>query len=179
MSERLNQSHEKGVEVSKEAAERSEALKSKESFIETAEKSEQRESKARQEALELAEIAEAKTMEEKVDIVEHDHPDKQRNDSYNKTMAQVKTELSPTARLFSDFIHNPVVEKTSDIVGKTIARPDSIISGSLLAFIAVVALYAIAQYTGFALSGFETIGAFILGWIVGLIFDGLRRLFKR
>lgn len=179
MSERLHSTHENSAELSKEAAERTEKLRNKETAVEHAAKKEANEKQARLEALELAEIAEAKTIEEKVDIVEHDHPDKQRKDSFDKTMVQVRSELSPTARMFSSFIHNPTVEKTSDFVSKTIARPDSIVSGSLFAFLLVVGLYAIAQFNGFALSGFETIGAFIVGWIIGLIYDGLKRLFKK
>ena len=86
-------------------------------------------------------------------------------------MKQLQSELKPSQRAFSKFIHNPVVEKTSDAVGSTVARPNAILAGAVTAFILVLAVYLIAKFYGYTLSGFETIGAFIVGWILGLLYD--------
>jgi hypothetical protein len=40
----------------------------------------------------------------------------------------------------------------------------------------VLALYVFAKTLGFTLSGFETIGAFVIGWIIGILFDFLRAM---
>jgi hypothetical protein len=96
--------------------------------------------------------------------------------AYEQTMETIQQEMSAPARTFSKIIHNKAVEKTSDVVGSTIARPDAILSGSLFAFILVLALYVEAKYVGHSLSGFETIGAFIVGWILGIAFDFLRKM---
>jgi hypothetical protein len=89
----------------------------------------------------------------------------------------VQNEMSAPARAFSKVIHNPAVERISDAVGSTVARPDAILSGSACACIVVLGLYLFAKYYGFSLTGFETIGAFIAGWSLGIVFDFLRRLF--
>ncbi|MEI6228602.1 MAG: hypothetical protein WCP11_01075 [Candidatus Saccharibacteria bacterium] len=98
----------------------------------------------------------------------------QLNNSYKKTLGNAQNSLSPISRLFSKAIHSQVIEKTSEIAGKTIARPNSILFGSFTAFILTLVLYLIAKNMGYPLSGFETIAAFIIGWILGIIFDYLR-----
>jgi hypothetical protein len=102
---------------------------------------------------------------------------KQRNESYKRTMKQVQSELPVASRAFSKIIHNKVIEKTSDIVGSTIARPNAMLAGAVVAFILTLATYTTAKTIGYALSGFETIAAFIVGWIIGILFDYLRVLF--
>lgn len=99
---------------------------------------------------------------------------KQRATSYKKTMTRVQSEMSLPSRTFSKFIHNKPVEKTSEFVGATIARPNAILAGSVTAFIFTLVIFLVARYYGYPLSGFETIAGFILGWIVGILFDYLR-----
>lgn len=94
--------------------------------------------------------------------------------SYKKTMKQVQSELSPIDRAFSKFIHNKAVERVSDAVGATVARPNAILVGSIAAFVFTLAIFLVARYYGYPLSGTETIAAFGLGWLVGLLFDYLR-----
>lgn len=101
---------------------------------------------------------------------------KQRNDSYKKTMTQVQKELPPNELLFSKFTHNKLIEKTSDILGNSIARPDTVLSGAMFAFILTLVTYITAKTIGYVLSGFETIAAFAIGWILGIIYDYLRVL---
>lgn len=98
--------------------------------------------------------------------------------SFNKTIGRVQAGLPLPQRIFSKVIHNPVIEKTSDIVGSTVARPDAVLSGSLTAFVLTAALYFTARYFGFALSGSETIATFIIGWLLGLLFDLLKGMFR-
>jgi hypothetical protein len=94
--------------------------------------------------------------------------------AFNSEMAKVRAELPPVQRGFSKVIHNPAVEKTSEVVGSTIARPNAVLAGAVVAFFAVLAVYLIAKHYGYPLSGFETIGAFIVGWILGILYDFFR-----
>lgn len=96
---------------------------------------------------------------------------REREASYKHHMKQLQAELTPAQRTFSKFIHNPVVEKASDAIGNTIARPNAILSGAVVAFFLVLLVYVVAKYYGYRLSGFETIGAFIVGWTFGLLYD--------
>jgi len=99
---------------------------------------------------------------------------REREASYKHHMKQLQAELTPGQRAFSKFIHAPIVEKTSDAIGNTVARPNAILSGAVVAFILVLGVYLIAKYYGYQLSGFETIGAFIAGWLLGIIYDFLK-----
>lgn len=100
----------------------------------------------------------------------------QKEVAYKQTMKEIRSEMRPVSRAFSKVIHNPVIEKTSETIGKTVARPNAILSGSLSALILVSVVYMIAKYHGYMLSGFETIGAFIVGWTIGVLFDYFRAM---
>lgn len=99
---------------------------------------------------------------------------KEREASFKKEMQHVQAEMSAPQRVFSKFIHNKAVEKVSDVVGSTVARPNAIFMGAFTAFVLVLAVYLISKNLGYTLSGFETIGAFIVGWILGVLYDYLR-----
>lgn len=99
---------------------------------------------------------------------------KQKNDSFNLTMKRVQSEMTTTQRIFSKIIHNKTIEKTSEVISNTIARPNSILAGSISAFLITLLTYYIAKTIGYRLSGSETMAAFTAGWILGLIFDYLK-----
>lgn len=101
---------------------------------------------------------------------------KERDHSFDNTMEEVRSQMSGPSRTFSKVIHNKTVEKVSDTVGGTVARPNAILSGSIFAFVFTLIVYLIARYNGYPLSGTETIASFILGWVLGLIFDYFRVL---
>lgn len=98
----------------------------------------------------------------------------ERETSFNATMSEIQQQMSPSSRVFSKVIHNKAVEKVSDATGNTIARPNAILSGAIFAFILTLTVYLVAKNFGYPLSGFETIGAFILGWAIGIIYDFLK-----
>lgn len=101
---------------------------------------------------------------------------RERAASYDKTMQEVRSQMSAPSRAFSAFIHNPVVEKVSDAVGGTIARPNAILAGAGFAFLFTLAIYLVARFNGYPLSGTETIASFAAGWVLGLVFDYFRLL---
>ncbi len=148
--------------------------KAAEKSVESGEKTEAR---ARTEALEKAISVEAGSAEKKGKVASktptrHGVVSKKvRKESYEKHLATLQAELPPAQRAFSKVIHNPIVEKTSEVVGSSIARPNAILAGAVVAFFAVLAVYLTAKHFGYALSGFETIGAFIIGWVLGILYD--------
>ncbi len=140
--------------------------------------------KARVEALENAKSSEIKKVDEKEKIEKRSSSNrrgpinkKKREKSFKQTINLVQNELPPRSRTFSKIIHNKTIEKTSDIVGSTIARPNAILAGAFTAFILTLLTYIVAKTSGYALSGFEAIAAFIIGWIIGLLYDYFRILF--
>lgn len=94
--------------------------------------------------------------------------------SYKRTMKQVQSEMNAPSRIFSKLVHSKFIEKTSDIVGSTIARPNAILSGAISGFVFTLAIYLFAKHYGYPLSGLESIAGFVVGWAVGLLYDYLR-----
>lgn len=133
---------------------------------------------ARHEALERA--------QERQEITKHEHTPppaerrrgpiskKDRDASFNAAMNDIRSEMSAPSRVFSKVIHNKVVEKTSEVVGGTIARPNAILSGAIFAFLLTLGVYIVAKNLGYPLSGFETIAAFAAGWIIGIAYDFIK-----
>ncbi|MEI6054212.1 MAG: hypothetical protein WCQ49_02465 [Candidatus Saccharibacteria bacterium] len=102
---------------------------------------------------------------------------KQLNESYKKTLKQIQTELTPASRGFSKIIHNNVVEKTSELIGSTVARPNAILLGAFTAFVLTLVVYLTAKNIGYRLSGSETIISFFVGWLIGILIDYIRIIF--
>jgi hypothetical protein len=99
---------------------------------------------------------------------------KQKEASFKRQMKDIQAVQPPISRAFSKVIHNKVVEKTSDVVGSTVARPNAILAGAVTAFLLTLVIYVTAKIIGYQLSGFETIAAFIIGWVIGIVYDYLR-----
>lgn len=98
----------------------------------------------------------------------------QKKTAYQKTLQQAQSHMSLPARTFSKLIHTPIVEKTSETIGSTIARPNAILMGGLSSLLLVSSVYLIAKHYGYNLSGGETMVAFGLGWVLGLVIDYAR-----
>lgn len=91
--------------------------------------------------------------------------------SYNAKMHEIQSHMTPAGRAFSKIIHNKAVDAVSEAVGSTIARPNAILSGAIAAFLFSLATLMIAKHYGYRLSGFEAIGAFVAGWLIGILYD--------
>lgn len=169
------------VGPSEAAAERQEQLANdSEISVEKPQNAEKSAEKARFDALETAVSVESGSAEKKRqndNVVVKKRgaiSKKEKEASFKRQMRDVQAVQGPINRTFSKIIHNKVVEKTSEAVGSTVARPDAILSGAVFAFILSLIVYVIAKNIGYQLSGFETIGSFVVGWLVGLIYDYLK-----
>lgn len=180
--EQLHAKQESNVEYKNTAKEQLEKLGNKlESSAESPRDVEARTEKARIEAIETAVSVEAggieKTKNTPTSTRRGSINKKVLNKSYHQTMNRVQSDLPVASRVFSKIIHNEVIEKTNAVLGSTIARPNAILAGSFFAFILTLSMYTVAKTIGYNLSGSETIAAFIIGWLVGIIYDYLRVLF--
>jgi predicted CopG family antitoxin len=180
--EQLKSEQENTSEVIKPLIDKKEKLaETPESTVELSPRDiEARAEKARLEALETAVSVESKSVEKETSKSPASRRGpinkKQREKSFKQTMGQVQKELPTSNRVFSKMIHNNFVEKTSDIVGNTVARPNALFAGAFVAFILTILTYTVAKTMGYQLSGFETIAAFIIGWVIGIAYDYLRVL---
>lgn len=98
--------------------------------------------------------------------------------NYAHTMATVRHQLTPVSRSFSKFIHTPVVEKTSEILETTIARPSVVSGATWTALIVGSVFYFTARHYGYMLSGSELLFSFIVGAVVGVLIEGLYFMFR-
>lgn len=133
---------------------------------------------ARHEALELAQERQLETEPDNTAEKAVDRPlkptKKELDASFDRSMEHIQKDMTPASRAFSKVIHHPVVDKVSDTVGNTIARPNLIIAGGLGTLILCSAVYLIAKQYGYVLSGFEAIGTFLLGWGIGAVIEYAR-----
>jgi hypothetical protein len=98
--------------------------------------------------------------------------------NYEHTLASLQRSLSPVSRNFSKFIHTPAVEKTSEVLEKTVARPSVTAGATGTAFIIGAIFYLTARHFGYALSGSEMLFSFVIGAIIGLILEAVWRGLK-
>lgn len=168
----------KSVETAGERLE--ELSNSPETAVERPRNNEEAAERARLEALESAVSVEAGSSERKKDspgtnvrrrgVISK----KEKEASFKRQMKDIQAVQPPINRAFSKLIHNKAVEKASDVVGSTVARPNAILAGSVAVFSLTLTIYVIAKNIGYQLSGSETIASFIVGWTIGLVYDYLR-----
>jgi hypothetical protein len=99
--------------------------------------------------------------------------------NYADTLASVQRKLRPLSRGFSKLIHLPAVERTSDAVGSTLARPSVAAGSTWTALIIGIIFYFTARRYGYSLSGSELLISFVLGALLGLVLEGAWNALKR
>lgn len=103
---------------------------------------------------------------------------REKQHSFDTTMHHVRKGLRPAERSFSRLVHQPTVEKVSDIAGKTITRPSGVIGATAFGLIGLLALFGIAKYVGFQLSGSEMPLLLLTGFAVGLLTEWLYKAIR-
>ncbi|HEY2003598.1 MAG TPA: hypothetical protein VGH44_00595 [Candidatus Saccharimonadia bacterium] len=99
--------------------------------------------------------------------------------NYAQTVSAMQRRLTPVSRSFSKFIHAPAVEKTSEILERTVARPSVAAGATWTALIVGAVFYFTARHYGYMLSGSELLFSFVAGAVIGLAVEGLWRSLHR
>lgn len=174
MSEKLHHKAEHKGETSRELKERIEALQHKAES--QAEKS-KHEHKDNLEQIRSKIESTAKTKHEHEPArhqegAEHDRPalinKELKNIAYRRTLKRTQNKLPAPARAFSKVIHNPIIEATSEVAGKTIARPSGILLGGLFAFIGSSVFLWVSRHYGYEYNYLLFFLFFVGGFFVGL-----------
>lgn len=180
MSERRPSSPEKHLETASERSQERQSLKPEHESSKP-EKAEQERQERLVEARKTAELESKQTekqesggQSEPVRITKND-----KRRAYQMTMSRVRSQLPPTSRSFSRVIHNKPVEKASEILEKTVARPSGLLGGSLAAAIGLAIMLFFARSYGFALAGSELVILLAIGWVAGLMVEFIYRLLRR
>jgi hypothetical protein len=72
-----------------------------------------------------------------------------KSQTYSRTLKRVQQHLSSPERTMSKLMHNKAIEKVSDGVGKTAARPSGILGGGIVAFVGSLLLLYMTKKYGF------------------------------
>jgi hypothetical protein len=91
--------------------------------------------------------------------------------AYKKTLRHIQHQLPKSERTFSKLIHQPVVEKLSDVGAKTVARPSGILSGGICALIGSSLVFYMSKHYGFRYNFFVFILLLVLGFGLGLVIE--------
>ncbi len=98
--------------------------------------------------------------------------------AFSRAMTRTRKRLSPVSRTFSKVIHSPVVDKPSEFIGKTIARPQGMLWGAVFAFIGTSGLLWITKHYGYEYNYLLAIILFLIGAVIGTALEGLVYLLK-
>jgi hypothetical protein len=135
------------------------------------------------EKIELKAPAEVRKSYTEKEHQSHSHPviiNKQLKDmAFSRSMTRTRKKLSRSSRAFSKIIHVPAIDKSSEFVGKTIARPSGMLTGAFLAFIGTSALLWITRYYGYTYNYLMVIMLFVGGMILGLGLEALYKLVRK
>ncbi|HSX14348.1 MAG TPA: hypothetical protein VLE72_00340 [Candidatus Saccharimonadales bacterium] len=102
-----------------------------------------------------------------------------RKAAYADTMATLQRHLPTFSRGFSKVIHNPVIDKTSEVVGSTVLRPSITLGATSTALLVGGFTYFLAKHYGYSLSGSAMLLSLVIGGLIGLLIEGLSKLFRR
>lgn len=99
--------------------------------------------------------------------------------AYHRLINRAQKGLNPVQRPFSRFMHQPVVEKTSEMAARTVGRPSGIIGGGAIALAGSTAYYYLTKHYGynynFSVFIILLAGGFTAGWILELLWKVLRK----
>lgn len=101
-----------------------------------------------------------------------------RSVAYKQILNRTQQHLTKSQKALSKLVHQPTVEKLSDIGGKTVARPSGVLIGSIFSFVSSLAVYAIAKRNGYDMTYSIIMISFLGGFIVGVAVEFAYRAFK-
>lgn len=100
--------------------------------------------------------------------------------SYSSSLIQIRKRLpKKKQKAFSHVIHAKGMDSSNDFIANTIARPNSIIGGSLLALVGVLVGVFLSRYYGYSYNYLLLFLLFILGYVIELLIESVIKFFVR
>lgn len=96
-----------------------------------------------------------------------------------RLLKQIRRHLAPPDRAFSHIIHQPIIDQTSELAAKTVARPSGLLSGGLFALIGSGALLYIDKHYGYRYNFLVWMLCFAGGFVLGLVLEAIISFSKR
>ncbi len=98
--------------------------------------------------------------------------------AFSRAMTRTRKKLSPISRGFSKIVHAPIIDKPSEFISKTIARPQGMLWGAVFAFIGTSGLLWLTRHYGYEYNYLLVIILFVTGAVIGTAIEGLLYLMK-
>lgn len=99
-------------------------------------------------------------------------PDKfMQKHAFDRTIQHVRKHLSPQEKRFSKVMHQPMVDKVSDVAAKTVARPIGITTGAICMLLGSVLLLWASKRYGFSYNYLIGLLLLVFGYVVGCILE--------
>lgn len=102
-----------------------------------------------------------------------------RQDSLKRTLKKTRKHLTSAERALSKAVHQPVIDAISKVGANTIARPNGILAGSIIALAGSSYLLYSAKRYGFEYNYWVMFLLFAGGYVAGLIVETLFYLLRR
>jgi hypothetical protein len=99
--------------------------------------------------------------------------------AYTRTLTRVQKRLSMSSRLFSKVVHSKALDKPSEVVGSTVARPSGMLGGALVAFIGSSLLLWITRSYGYEYNYLAVILLFVIGMGAGLLAEAGLKSYRK
>ena len=133
------------------------------------------------------EVEQQSISKEDFSYLEHESPKKhpilhglrEKEMAWSRIMTRTRKKLPFGSRSFSKVVHIPVIDRTSEVIGKTVARPNGMLWGAVFAFVGSSALLWVSKRYGYEYNYLAATILFISGLIIGtlaeLIWNSVRR----
>lgn len=99
--------------------------------------------------------------------------------AYKQTIRRIQTKLKGPEKVLSRVMHQPVVEKISNVGANTVARPSGILGGGFIALLGSSILLYLTKHYGFEYNLTVFFILFVVGFMAGIILEGLVKLVRR
>lgn len=100
------------------------------------------------------------------------------NQKYTHTLSSIRNRLKGPEKSFSKAIHQPAIERASEMLENTVARPSGLLFGGLFSFIGSLASYILARRLGGELKLSVFVVFFVGGFFIGLIVELIWRYYS-
>lgn len=102
-----------------------------------------------------------------------------RKQSYKKTLTKIQSHLPKTQRSFSKFVHQPGIERASEVGSKTIARPSGLLGAGFFTFIGTTVFYFVSRQYGYEYSFTTFLALIAAGFVAGLMLELILKPFRK
>jgi hypothetical protein len=90
---------------------------------------------------------------------------------FKQTLKQIRAQLPASQRVLSKVVHQPMVQKASELSAKTVTRPSGLLGGGLFAFVGSALYFYLAKHVGFEYNYLLFTLLFIGGFLVGVVLE--------